>query len=126
MELLCVLFFAVLIVTLVGHGIWVTAAAVFRLLGEPPGAAARAGGRGPGHCTACGAPLKGWDRVCFACGLERDGPRAREAGDLAVAVGQVRALHGRGDPDPVADQGDDQRREEEDAEQLHDGPPRPA
>ncbi|MFO0845362.1 MAG: hypothetical protein U0797_23765 [Gemmataceae bacterium] len=35
MELLCVLFFALLVVTLVGHGIWVACAAILRLFAEP-------------------------------------------------------------------------------------------
>jgi hypothetical protein len=97
MELL-VLLFALIAVTLVGHGIWVAVAAFLRfLVAKPPPPEQPARSRQQG-CLGCGTRLRPRERVCPSCGLNQHGPRATELRE-AESIRQVRDLVTRSDID---------------------------
>src|SRR5262245_56311385 len=97
MEALLIVLLVLALVTLVGHGIWIGLAALGRSLtgaGEVRGRVER-----DERCPGCGARLNDRERDCPNCGLVRDGARARQLRDLAVARRQVDALYDRGELD---------------------------
>jgi hypothetical protein len=78
MEILIALLFALVVITLIGHGIWVLLAMIYRAFsGEPESqsisindsGAARTG-RGA-QCAECGAGLQTGDSFCSVCGQAR-------------------------------------------------------
>ncbi len=83
------------VVVLVGHALWVMAAALFRALaGAAP---APRPGRRP--CPGCGARLADWQLVCPGCGLALTSAREKELEELTVAARQVHRLRERGELD---------------------------
>jgi hypothetical protein len=76
MELLCALFVALLVITLVGHGIWVACAAVLRLFRAEP-ARERQANAGPSRSLDVHAPTE----------------------EIDIALRQVRGLFSRGELD---------------------------
>ena len=78
MEILCALAFALGVITLVGHGIWVLLATIFGG-GQPSKPTINATAN---RCPLCDAPLPGTSRACRDCGWPeaRSGPRQTAAG----------------------------------------------
>jgi hypothetical protein len=86
--------FAIGIITLIGHGIWVLVAAIFRAIFREPDAERAAVNdksdaqtRRETRCAECGSPLHDGDSFCHLCGLSRSsaGPMA----DLAKTARQL-------------------------------------
>ncbi len=90
MELLLLLV-VLIVITLVGHGIWVALAAFFRLLGGGPRSPERPLRQPQERCVGCATWLKAWEHVCPGCGLHQEGPRAGRLRE-AAAIRQVREL----------------------------------
>jgi hypothetical protein len=95
MEFLIGLLFVVVLVTLVGHGLWVMFAALFRALGAGGNDRPQARSRPATRCADCGTRLLEWDRLCPSCGLDPDSSRARQLREVDVAAWQVRDLFER-------------------------------
>ena len=86
--------FAIGIITLIGHGIWVLVAAIFRaIFREPDAERAAVDNRGGARtsretrCAECGSALRDGDSFCHLCGLSRSsaGPMT----DLARTARQL-------------------------------------
>src|SRR5262245_19095667 len=91
MEYVLLVLFVLVVVTLVGHGIWVVVAGFFRLLaGDRPRPEHRPQTRGE-RCIGCAMRLRSWERVCPDCGLDQQGARAVRLRE-AEAIRQVRDL----------------------------------
>ena len=93
MEIVSVIF-AIGIITLVGHGIWVLVAAIFRaIFREPDAERAAVDNRGDARtsretrCAECGSALRDSDSFCPLCGLSRSS--ARPMTDLARTARQL-------------------------------------
>src|SRR5262245_45487483 len=99
MNFWILLLFVIGLITVIGHGIWVLLAKIFRAIsGEPEPQSIvdkddidndRGAGRAPreGHCAECGAVLIAADSFCSVCGRARfsAGPMA----DLAMTARQL-------------------------------------
>lgn len=83
-----------LVVTVIGHGLWVFAATVFRQLVPPSDASRSAGVR----CEQCGQTGHLENGVCRWCGHETHAMRARS---LRYVLGQIRQLQKNGNGDPA-------------------------
>jgi len=97
-EVLVVLFFVLTIVTLVGHGIWVMVAAIFRAL------AASSAGEGSDHpvpCPHCKRNNPANLHHCAWCGKLLRGDVTGELSDLAALGRQLRRLQEGGAVDPA-------------------------
>jgi hypothetical protein len=77
-----VILISLVIVTFVGHGIWILIASLFR----PPGEE---------RCLRCGALCRQDTRTCSACGLDRLGRVAAELADLKATRRQLQRFHQR-------------------------------
>jgi hypothetical protein len=94
MEILIPVLFAIGIITLVGHGIWVLLAKIFRaVFGEPEAERAAVDdrsdartGRGT-RCAECGSAMSYGDSFCPLCGLPRSS--AGRMADLAKIARQL-------------------------------------
>jgi hypothetical protein len=94
MEILIPSLFALGLITLIGHGIWVLLAKIFRAIsGEPEAERAAVDdrsdartGRGT-RCAECGSALHYGDSFCPLCGLARSG--AGRMADLAKIARQL-------------------------------------
>lgn len=80
------LLFVLLLVALVGHGLWVFLAAIFRIVTNTP--APVPGGKET-ECPRCERLMPPWADECPACGLNRQGPLAKELADLAATARQL-------------------------------------
>src|SRR2546428_4196899 len=94
MEILIALLFALVLITLIGHGIWVLLAMIYRALsGEPESQSVSINDRSDARtkretrCVECGATLLDVDSFCPVCGRARSsvGPMA----DLAMTARQL-------------------------------------
>jgi hypothetical protein len=90
MEFLFWLLIALVAITLVGHGIWVSLGKLFRVLG---GEIAGPREQGPGRlygqaCRYCGEAMQPFEDCCPRCGLER--ASARAAADLRATARHLR------------------------------------
>jgi hypothetical protein len=86
------------VVALVGHGLWVAIAAIFRGIREDtsryrPRPASLGQGRQP--CVRCGLKLPWEVRDCPRCGLDRDGLNAAELADLEATARQLERFRKR-------------------------------
>jgi hypothetical protein len=91
MDILIGLAIGLALVTLVGHGLWLLAAALVRLLA----------GSASSHpvdrrCPRCDYRLRVGERICPYCGLAPAQEPLSEAGDLSAAARMVRLLLERG------------------------------
>jgi hypothetical protein len=97
-EYLLGLLIVLVVVTLVGHGIWV---GIAKLVGALATENADRGdtGRFYGHaCRNCGESMRSFEDRCPRCGLER--VDAREAADLRATLRHLREFHDEGLIDP--------------------------
>ena len=92
MEILIALLFAIGLITVIGHGIWVLLAAIFRAVFSEPKPGDVVDGAGAQtqqeeSCAECGAALRASDRFCAVCGRAQSsvGPMA----DLAMTARQL-------------------------------------
>lgn len=97
----CSLVFAVAValalVALVGHALWLCAAAAWKALsgpepGQPPG---HRSVYSPAPCAGCGTWLLARDEVCPACGLVPDSATATELRELEITARRLQALRDR-------------------------------
>ncbi len=81
----------------VGHGIWVLAAAIFSI-GTMPRRVERAAQRRHGDraCLGCGEMVAWDDDACDHCGLDPESREADELRDLEAAVRTVQRLRSDG------------------------------
>jgi hypothetical protein len=94
-EFLGLLLIGLGLVSLIGHGLWLLAAAVFRtLLGES--AAAPTPPERWTECPRCERYVTPGSPLCPGCGLVLDGPVARELADLEATARQLRRFHHEG------------------------------
>jgi hypothetical protein len=99
MESACIAFsilvFLLLVITVLGHGMWLVCATLLRsLLGrkEPPQPVAATLGRrrrGPTECLRCGYQLPANASDCPRCGLDYEGVVAAELADLEAVARQL-------------------------------------
>ncbi|MFO0878598.1 MAG: hypothetical protein U0840_14755 [Gemmataceae bacterium] len=96
MEFVCGVVFVLLVITVVGHGIWLMLAALFRsMAGEeakPAPPIDRPSRNESDYCPACQTYYRGDERRCISCGLARHGKRARELEEIQLAVQLIRSL----------------------------------
>ncbi|MGH9939649.1 MAG: hypothetical protein ACREAM_25695, partial [Blastocatellia bacterium] len=94
MEILIALLFAFGLITVIGHGIWVLLAMIFRAVFSEPKPQPGGVGDGTGaqtqqeeSCAECGAALRASDRFCAVCGRAQSsvGPMA----DLTMTARQL-------------------------------------
>ncbi len=88
MEILCALIFAIGVITLVGHGIWVLLATIFGG-GQPPQPTTRTAAN---RCPLCDAPLPGSASSCGDCGWPQSPGSQRQAA-AGVQSLQQKLLH---------------------------------
>lgn len=91
MELLCGFLIGVVVLAVVGHLLWLFAAAVVNALFGTDDRVVRPP-RPFRDCPACGTETEPRDRECLACGLELDGRRAHKLYCVRVAEREVRTL----------------------------------
>src|SRR5258707_1011322 len=91
MEWLCGLLVVLGLITVVGHLIWVTTAAILSAIFGPEARAERLP-RPFRYCPACGTETDDRDWHCTRCHLELDGRLARDLHRIHVAEREVRAL----------------------------------
>src|SRR5262249_18278525 len=96
-QIVLVLFslaFVLTLVALIGHGLWLAAAAVLKPLFDPwPPDPPRPGvSRLPGRCAGCGTALLPQKVECPQCGLDPEGPTAAQLRDLEVATRCLQSL----------------------------------
>src|SRR5215813_9349733 len=94
MEFLIPLLFALVFITLIGHGIWVLLAKILRaVFSEPEAERAAVDDRSDARtrqgtrCAECGAALSYGDSFCPLCGLARSS--AGRMADLAMTARQL-------------------------------------
>jgi hypothetical protein len=94
MEILIALLIVIALITLVGHGIWVLLAMIFRALGgnaEPQSISTRDSNAvrpsNDRQCAECGATLQIGDSFCPVCGRARSSVKPMD--DLAMTARQV-------------------------------------
>src|SRR5215510_10838026 len=94
MEILIYLLFTLGLITLIGHGIWVLLAKIFRAIsGEPEAERSAVDDRSDARtrrgtrCAECGSALSYGDSFCPLCGLARSG--AGRMADLATIARQL-------------------------------------
>jgi hypothetical protein len=85
------------LIALVGHGLWVVAAEVWKALFGPGPTPPRGHGprSSPGPCAACGSRLAPGEQVCTACGLIPDSPTAGELRELEITARRLQAFRDR-------------------------------
>jgi hypothetical protein len=103
MEILFALLIVLGIITVIGHGIWVLLAAIFRAFsGESATAAAMplrihekpSAPREPSFCDHCGAALAVNSKLCFSCGRTQLGLEEKETlNDLDATERQLKRFH---------------------------------
>src|SRR5262245_38675504 len=80
---------AVFLVAVVGHGIWALAAIILKaLFGDHQTTTASLRRR----CLWCGTVFLGRRPECPSCGLDSEGPVARELADLEITVARIQSL----------------------------------
>jgi hypothetical protein len=97
--LLCVLFgmFAVLaVVAVIGHGIWVAVAAIYRSARSAQDHGRLSRRRVFRRCVGCGEEFLSDDERCPHCGLDRASKAAAELRDLEAAARTVQRLRDQG------------------------------
>ncbi len=94
MESLCLFSFGVLLVTVVGHGIWLLFAKIFASLRQE-GRSARE--ERPDRCRNCREMIPYHARRCPGCGLTRNA--GAEAADLRIMANQLEAFRDAGEID---------------------------
>src|SRR5262245_129878 len=87
-EVLLLFIIALAVVTVVGHGIWVLVANMFRSQTWE-------------DCPRCGGPCSAQRRSCPRCGLERRGRVADELADLEATRRQLGRFRRRDDLPPA-------------------------
>jgi hypothetical protein len=91
------------VVTLVGHGIWVLLAWLFRGINPTPSERAQpprhAVPRQKERCARCDAPILADQERCLACGLDPASATAGELRDLEITARQLAAFHEAGSVD---------------------------
>ncbi|HEX5080472.1 MAG TPA: hypothetical protein VFY40_00400, partial [Blastocatellia bacterium] len=102
---LIALFFALALITLIGHGIWLMLAAIYRAFtGESESQSASISDRNAAQrsygakCAECGVVLRVEDSFCPVCGLSRSS--VRPMGDLAITTRQLDRFLNQGKLDP--------------------------
>ncbi len=106
MEILFALLIVLGIITLIGHGIWVLLAAIFRALSDKPAddhapmpiyEKPSAPLRQPIFCDHCGAALRANSKMCFSCGRTQLGLEEKETlNDLDATERQLQRFHQQG------------------------------
>jgi hypothetical protein len=97
---LCVLTVILVLVTLIGHGLWVACAALFggQPRHRPPAPSwVRRSDLEREPCVCCGLKLPTDLRDCPRCGLDRDGATAAELADLEATARQLERFRKRED-----------------------------
>jgi hypothetical protein len=94
MEIMLLLV-VLLVITVVGHGIWVALAAFFRLFSGESRSSERPRRRPRERCVGCATLLEAWEHVCPSCGLHQEGTRAGRLRETA-AIRHVRELLAEG------------------------------
>ena len=92
-QVLVFLFIVLLIVTLVGHGIWVALAWFFRQMSDQPDITKEAAVE---PCAWCDRATRRSRDRCEWCGRELHGPAARELADLTAMTRQLRRFQTAG------------------------------
>src|SRR5262245_30508389 len=83
----------IVILAVLGHGIWMAGAAIGQaLFGSTPPADRR---QLRDECPRCGRPVSA--RHCFGCGLDLDGPLANQLYDINITWGTIQALVDQGE-----------------------------
>src|SRR5262245_50210599 len=109
MEILIALFFMFVLITLIGHGIWVFLAMIYRVISgeyESQSVAVNDSGaartRRDAECAECGAVLQTGDSFCSVCGRAKAilGP----VSDLAMTARQLDKFLSQGKLDPETHQ----------------------
>jgi hypothetical protein len=99
MGIIFVLLFVLVLITLVGHGIWVLFAWLIRALAglnAPAPGKRRESTHLPERCAGCGQLLPPRQRFCEKCGLESKSPAAGELHDLEITAQQLARLQQAG------------------------------
>jgi hypothetical protein len=84
--------FAVVVLTAVGHALWLVAAATFRVLFHPARPASSPAPPAATRCVLCRRRGPAVGRYCPACGLDRQCDEAVQLGELEAAIRQIGTL----------------------------------